>query len=130
EVDRLRRRELRRHYQVALVLAVFAVADDDHLAAADLFDRLLDRGEGGIGGLVGGLRGGHAFSFPANGDSSRSTYLATTSTSTFQASPGAASPRLVRSSVSGISETSTQVSPRAATVRLTPFRATEPLSTT
>ena len=42
EVDRLRRRELRRHHQVALVLAVFAVADDDHPAAADLFDRLLD----------------------------------------------------------------------------------------
>ncbi len=39
-------------------------------------------------------------------------------------------PRLVRSSVSGISETSTQVGPSSATVRLTPLRATEPLSTT
>ncbi len=32
EVDRLRRGELRRHHQVALVLAVLAVADDDHAA--------------------------------------------------------------------------------------------------
>ena len=45
EVDRLRRRELRRHHQVALVLAVLAVADDDHAPGADLLDRLLDRRE-------------------------------------------------------------------------------------
>ena len=45
EVDRLGRRELRGHRQVALVLAVLVVADDDHLALADVLDRLLDRGE-------------------------------------------------------------------------------------
>ena len=45
EVDRLGGGELRRHHQVALVLAVLAVADDDHAAAADLLDRLLDRRE-------------------------------------------------------------------------------------
>ena len=48
EVDRLGRRELRRHRQVALVLAVLVVADDDHPAAADVLDRLLDGGERGI----------------------------------------------------------------------------------
>ena len=47
EVDRLRGRELGRHRQVALVLARLVVADDDHPPAADVVDRLLDRGEGG-----------------------------------------------------------------------------------
>ena len=42
EVDRLGGRELRGHHQVALVLAILAVADDDHAATADLLDRLLD----------------------------------------------------------------------------------------
>ena len=45
EVDRLGRGELGGHRQVALVLAVLVVADDDHPAAADLLDRFLDRGE-------------------------------------------------------------------------------------
>ena len=88
EVDRLRRRELRRHHQVALVLAVFAVADDDHAAAADLLDRLLDRRERALApsrsplvlSSAVSVILAHARSFPANGDSSRSTYLATTST--------------------------------------------------
>ena len=35
----------RRNRQVALVLAVLVVDDDDHAARADGFDRLLDRGE-------------------------------------------------------------------------------------
>ena len=45
EVERLRRRELRRDHQVALVLAVLVVDDDDEPALADLFDCLLDGGE-------------------------------------------------------------------------------------
>ena len=45
EVDRLGRDELRGHHEVALVLAVLVVADDDHPALADLLDRLLDRRE-------------------------------------------------------------------------------------
>ena len=45
EVDRLGRRELRGDRQVALVLAVRVVDDDDDAALADLLDRLLDRGE-------------------------------------------------------------------------------------
>ena len=47
EVDRLGRHELRGHHEVALVLAVLVVADDDHPPRADLLDRLLDRGEEG-----------------------------------------------------------------------------------
>ena len=47
EVDRLGRRELRGDHQVALVLAVRVVDDDDHAALADLLDRLFDRRERG-----------------------------------------------------------------------------------
>ena len=45
EVDRVGRHELRRDRQVALVLAVLVVDDDDEPARPDLLDRLLDRGE-------------------------------------------------------------------------------------
>ena len=45
EVDRVGRRELRRDREVALVLAVGIVDDDDHPAFADVLDRLLDRRE-------------------------------------------------------------------------------------
>src|SRR3954454_2717394 len=134
EVDRLRRGELSRHHQVALVLAVRAVADDDHMTAANLLDRLLVRRERSVGLLrhvacCALCAHPQLPSFPANGDTNRSTYFATTSHSTFSFRPGSASPKFVRSSVSGISETSTQSSPTAATVRLTPSRAIDPRST-
>ena len=101
--------------QIALVLAVLVVADDDHPPAADVLDRLLDRRE------------------RASRSSSRSLVcsvsLATRSppirvtgatrhqavdacsgpgrrTSTFTRSPASTPPSVVRSSVSGISETS------------------------
>ena len=45
EVDGLRGHELGRHGEVALVLAVLVVADDDHPAGLDLLQRLLDRGK-------------------------------------------------------------------------------------
>ena len=45
ERDRLRRRELRGDSQVALVLAVGGVDDDDHAASTDLLYSLLDAGE-------------------------------------------------------------------------------------
>ena len=48
EVDRLGRRELGRQREVALVLAVLGVADDDHAAGADVLDRLLDAAERGL----------------------------------------------------------------------------------
>ena len=45
EVDRLGRGELRRDDEVALVLAVGVVDDDDEPPGADLVDRLLHRRE-------------------------------------------------------------------------------------
>ncbi len=42
EVDALSRSELRRERKIALILAVLVVADDDHLALAQVGDRLLD----------------------------------------------------------------------------------------
>src|SRR5262249_49934967 len=133
EVDRLRGHELGGHHQVALVLAVLAVADDDHPPAADFLERFLDRRERALARPAGhalfSLRlshPAHVRSFPANGASNRSTSSATTSLSTFTLPPGAARPRLVRSRVSGISDTSTQSPPSSATVRLTPSSVIEP----
>ena len=42
EIDRLRRDALRGDGQIAFVLAVLVVDDDDHLAVADGLDRVLD----------------------------------------------------------------------------------------
>ncbi len=53
ERDRLGRDELRRDREVALVLPVGVVDDDDEAARADVLDRLLDRRE--RGGSVGAL---------------------------------------------------------------------------
>ncbi len=46
EVDGLRRDLLRRDRQVAFVLAILIVDDDDHLAGADGVERVFDAGEG------------------------------------------------------------------------------------
>ena len=48
-------RELRGEDEVALVLAILGVDDDDHLAGADVLERLLDRAE--LGGRSRGLHG-------------------------------------------------------------------------
>ena len=45
EVDDLRRDLLRRYGQIAFVLAILIVDDDDHLAVANRLDRVLDGGE-------------------------------------------------------------------------------------
>jgi len=45
EVDRVRSSELGGDRQVALVLAVLVIDDDDHAALADVLDRFLDGGE-------------------------------------------------------------------------------------
>src|SRR5207247_8657501 len=45
EIDRLRRRELRRDREVSLVLAVGRVHDDHELTLANVLDRLFDRRE-------------------------------------------------------------------------------------
>ncbi len=84
EVDGLRRRELRGDREIALVLAILVVDDDDELAGTDVLDRLLDRREG----ILRTWRDHqtHARIVPG---SSFSTYLARTSTSRFTGSPGA-----------------------------------------
>src|SRR5437763_4697056 len=120
EVDRVGGDELRRDDEVALVLAILVVDDDDHLAGRDVLQGLLDGGELRVG------RGAHV---RAPG-SSFSMYLAKMSTSRFRGVPGAAAPRLVRSSVSGMSDTSKPSSSTLATVRDTPSTAIEPFSTT
>ena len=89
EVDRLGRRELRGDGQVALVLAVGRVDDDDHLALPDVLDRLLDRGERALGR---NRRSAHRFIVDG---SSRSTYFASTSASRLTSSPGSSAPSVV-----------------------------------
>ena len=59
---------------------------------------------------------------------SRSTYLASTSTSRFTGSPGCFAPSVVARSVSGIRPTSNQSAPTALTVSDTPSTAIEPFS--
>jgi hypothetical protein len=114
EVDRVRSDELGGHREVALVLAVLGIADHDHLAVADVLDGLLDGAERRV----------------RHGTLSFSTYFASTSTSRLTVRPGAAAPSVVRSSVSGISDTSNPSSSTAETVSDTPSTAIEPFSTT
>ena len=45
EVDRIGRDHRRRHHDVAFVLAVLVVEDDDHLPGPNVRDRALDRVE-------------------------------------------------------------------------------------
>src|SRR5690606_34723154 len=98
--------------QVAFVLAVGVVDDDDHLPPPD-----------GLGELFDGGEFAHR---PA--PSMRSTYLAITSTSMLTRSPGFRAPSVVTASVWGIRATSNPVSVTPATVRLTPSTATDPFS--
>src|SRR5581483_6787565 len=132
EVDRLGGGELGGDHEVALVLAVRIVDDDDEAAVADVLERLLDRGE--RGGLPDG---GHRSSltarltnpaYPRARASSRSTYFASTSTSRFTSSPGASAPRVVAASVCGTSATAKPSASTAATVSETPASAIEPFS--
>src|SRR5581483_3308985 len=108
ERDLLRRHELGRHDQVAFVLAILVIDDDDDLATADRGDCVLDRCEGHQAFL-------HC--------SSRSTYFAVTSTSRLTRSPASLCPRVMTATVNPSPSTST-------TVRLTPSTAIDPFSTT
>ena len=51
EVDRLGRDHLGRHDEIALVLAVLVVEHDDHLAGANVGDRLVDGVERAVAGI-------------------------------------------------------------------------------
>ena len=58
EIDGVGRDHLRRHHEVALVLAVLVVEHDDHLSRANVGDRIVDRVERPVppGWLFGELR--------------------------------------------------------------------------
>ena len=71
EVDGLGRRELGRDREVALVLAVLVVDDDDEAAGADVLDRLLDGGERALGARVSGHRHGGMLPGAASADDVR-----------------------------------------------------------
>src|SRR5690606_37672084 len=87
EGDELRGRHLGGEDEVALVLPVLVIDDDDRTSGRDLLDRLFDRGERV---LPAALAPGHALTAPI----SFSTYFAITSTSTFTRAPGSLRPRV------------------------------------
>src|SRR5262249_9928292 len=107
------------HEEVPFVLAILVVHDDEDPPRADLLHCLLDLRE-----LPPPL--------DRHDDSSRtlsdrSTYFPITSISRFTRRPGLKPLSVVRSSVCGMTMTSKARSSSAATVRLTPSTATEPL---
>src|SRR5205085_8710341 len=116
------RGQLRGEDQVALVLPVLVVQDDDGAAVLDRGDRVLD-------GVQAQARRHRRLS------SRRSTYFAITSTSRLTGSPGARRPIVVSRRVVGMRLTSNQgaassTSLTALTVSETPSTAIDPFSTT
>ena len=99
EVDRLGRRELRGDHEVALVLAVGVVDDDDEAALADVLDRVLDGGE-----RCRHCHAPKASAVLAARAGARRTSRARPA-SRFTGSPGASSPSVVAASVCGTSAT-------------------------
>ena len=101
EVDGLGGGELRRHHQVALVLAVLVVEDHDHPARRGSPRSPRRRWRSGLVLLV--MR--RPSRTARTGATSDSTYFATTSTSRFTARPTACGPRVVTAIVCGIRAT-------------------------
>src|SRR2546425_6991507 len=112
EVHGFRCHPVGRHHEVAFVLTIFVVHDEEDAPLTDLLDALLD-----------GRKPGHVVPLSA---SERTRYFPITSASMFVACPGLSRPSVVTASVCGISMTSKVRSPSAATVRLTPSMATDP----
>src|SRR5699024_4474021 len=108
--------------QIALVLPVLVIDDDHGGAGGDRRDRVLDGVQAQRAHRVCPVPGSRAaVSF--------STYLASTSSSRFTRSPTARRPRVVRARDSGMRPIVTWSPSIAATVRLTPSTAREPLAT-
>src|SRR5262249_47396675 len=129
EVDRLWRDFLRRDRQVALVLTVRIVDDDDHLAGANRLDRVLDRRErrgrttAALGDLDMSLQrvtspGRTSAKFSPASSTARATYFPTMSHSRLTWSRTAMRPRFVCCIVYGTTWMSKRSSPSAAIVRL------------
>ncbi len=147
EGQQLRGGLLRREDQVAFVLAVGVVDDDDWPAGGDLRDRLVDRGETRITDwqifdhdscplplwMTGVLDEPAPAASPAT--TSFSTYFASTSTSRLTRSPTPRRPRVVTCNVVGIRLTVNVAGVVASagvistTVRLTPSTVMDPFST-
>ena len=129
ERDRLRRDELRRDRQVALVLAVGVVDDDHEAAAADVLDRLLDGRERRCRLLraqvcrhvriVDVSRAQSAARRTSRGRRPRGS----------RPGPAASAESVVASSVCGTSATAKASSLSSATVSDTPSTVIEPFST-
>src|SRR6185503_1589557 len=115
EVDGLRRDQLRGANEVALVLAILVVRDDDELAVLQVVDRLFDGAEG------------HESELRLRSSIKARTYFPIVSPSRCTGSPATRSPRVVCCKVNGISETwMTEADGIALTVRLTPSTVIEP----
>src|SRR4030095_5724055 len=132
EVDRLWRHFRRRHRQIAFVLAIFIVDDDEHAAGVDGGDRLLDRRERAA--LSRAFRDSDSRRFIrhdrtlSNSSATRTTYLPSMSHSRFTGSPTFNADTLVCAQVNGMIMTSNWRSRKAATVRLMPSTATDTLA--
>ena len=118
EPDHFRRACLGREREVAFVLAVLVIDDDDHSTGCDLGDRLVDGAERRLRGHDPRVRRDllracdlgrdlpHTSSLGHDLRSKRSTYFATMSTSRFTFSPTRSAPSVVRSAVCGMRATS------------------------
>src|SRR5206468_3248027 len=105
--------------EITFILAILVVQDHDHAARAEIDQGLLHGREPGLVPLVAHRRLARI---------KLSRYRAIRSTSTLTPSPGLRPPSFVRASVSGIRATSKVRAPTAATVKETPWSATEPFS--
>src|SRR4029079_12269585 len=124
EVDRLGRRPLRRDDQVALVLAVLVIDQDEHPALAGFLDDILGRGLH--------LAEGHPPSVlfeRTHGlcSHSRCTYRASMSSSRLSRWPGLAVPRVVTAWVCEMMFTPKRLPSTSFTVSEIPSTAIEPL---
>src|SRR4029079_335024 len=124
EVDRVGCAPLGGDHEVAFVLTIGVVDDQDHLAGADVLQRVLDSAEHGAVHL------GELFVHRSALSISRCTYLATRSTSRLTGSPTRASASVATAIVCGINAIETPSSCSSATVRLTPSTVIEPFDTT
>ena len=115
ERDLLRRDELGRHDEVALVLTVLVVDDDHDLAAADRRDRILDLGESH---LLASLPFEQSFDI-LRGHVDLEVHA-----------PAHRLPSVVTSTVCGITATVNPSSSTSTMVRLIPSTVIEPFSTT
>src|SRR5947209_17882895 len=117
EVDRLGRRQLSGHDQIAFVLSILVIDNDDEAAGADILDCFTNCAKWHI-------------VLPGQCITSFSRYLARISTSRLTIAPGFRRPEAVFIWVYGISDTPNPPASTAVTVSLAPSLAMKPFSTT